>query len=89
MRVEGGQGRAPAHVRHPRAGLDLRGDLGDRMVGHAEEHDRRLAVAERDAPLGKARRDGTAHAAAHTDDVDALDHCRWLQFLADTGLQRA
>src|SRR6187455_1685908 len=74
MRIERGQRCAAAHVRHPGAGRDRRGDLRDRAVGDAEEHERRLALAKGYAPLNEARRDGTPDAAARTDDVDALDH---------------
>src|SRR6185503_8478116 len=74
MRVARCQGRAAAHVRHPGAGRDRRRDLDDHAVGDAEEDELGVALAERYAPLGEARSDGTAHAAARTDDVDALDH---------------
>ena len=74
VRIERGQRCAAAHVRHPGSGRDRRGDLRDDPVGDAEEDELRFALAERYAPLGEAPRDGTAHAAARTDDVDTLDH---------------
>ena len=87
VRIERAERRPAADMGHPGAGLDLGGDLGDRAIGHAQEHELRALTAQLDAALGETRAHGAADAATRTDDVDALDHPR-LQFLADTGLVR-
>ena len=81
-RIERG---GPADVRDPRAWRDRGRDLGDRTVGHAEEHEIGMVAAEREPALAEARRDGRADPAA-ADHVDASDHeCCLLQFLRIPG----
>ena len=86
VRRERGERRAAARVRHPGAGLDARGDPGDRAVGHAEEDEIGVGVvAELDSALAEPRAHRASDAPSRPDDDHAVDHSV-LQFLADTGL---
>jgi hypothetical protein len=80
VRVERGQRRGAAHVRDPRARLDLPSHLGDRAVGHAEEDELGAVVEHADAPLAQPGGDRGAD-AARADDLDRFER-RKLQFLS-------
>ena len=72
VRLQCSQRRGARDVRNPGPGLDLGGDLGDRLVGHTQQ-DEAGRFTGGDAPLAQASRDGRADAAG-TDDSDTLEH---------------
>ena len=78
VRVECRERRASADMGDPRPGGDLGGDVCDRAVGHAHEHELGAVLTQLDAPLREAGGDRGADTAP-ADDVHRFDHQK-LQF---------
>jgi hypothetical protein len=77
VRVESGQRCRAGDVCDPRSGLDRARDLGDRLVGDADQHELG-GFRNGEAALAQASGDSRADAAG-ADDLDAVEHCK-LQF---------
>ncbi len=62
-----------ADVRDPRPWFDRGGDLGDRRVRHAHQHELRVCLTDSEPAFTQPRTDGGA-GAARADDVDSVQH---------------
>jgi hypothetical protein len=83
VRVERGQRGGAADVPDPGAGRDAARDLGDRSVGHADQHELRGVLAQPHAPLAQAGGNRRADASS-ADDPYRFDQPS-SSSVADTG----